>query len=97
MIQHLFFKYHSVRKQVLSTQTIKKKNKRGHVVLTTPFTFCLLKNFGSHAKNSAFSNFLRKRWGQPHTHFSKWGICPLVDPLALTPTLPFSILLNNNV
>ena len=53
MIQHLLFEYHSAReKKVLSTQTIKKKNKRGHVVLATPFTFCLLKNVGSHAKNS---------------------------------------------
>jgi hypothetical protein len=41
------------------------------VVLTTPFTFYLLKNVGSYAKHSAFSNFWRKRW----------GICPLVDPL----------------
>ena len=30
MIQHLFFKYHSA-------QTRKKNNKRGHVVLSTPF------------------------------------------------------------
>jgi hypothetical protein len=68
-------------KKVLSTQTIQKNNKSGHVVLTTPFTFYLLKNVGSYAKHSAFSNFWRKRW----------GICPLVDPLPLTPTLPFNI------
>jgi hypothetical protein len=41
-------------KKVLSTQTIQKNNKSGHVVLTTPFTFYLLKNVGSYAKHSAF-------------------------------------------
>ena len=76
-----FLKYYSVRKKSSFNTDNKEK-----------LCSWLLQNFGSHDNNSAFSKFLRKRCSQPHTHFWKWGICPIVVPLLLTPTLPYNIL-----
>ena len=70
-----FFKY-------LWAQTRKKNNKRGHVVLSTPFVpFVYWKTLATMLKIHPFLNFWKKGVIRPHTHFRKCGISPLVDPL----------------
>jgi hypothetical protein len=66
-----FFKYHSAH-------TRKKNNKRGHVVLSTPFVpFVIWKTLATMLKIHPFLNFCKKSVIRPHTHFRKWGISPL--------------------
>ena len=87
----------SVRKKSsFNTDNKQKINERGHVVLTTPFSFCLLKSFGSHAKNSAFFLFLRKRCDQAPHPLSKVGNMSPCRSSPLIHSLPFNILLNSN-